>query len=95
MLSTENLIAFSVLGAVVLVLFMTAPADGAFYWSDAPRHALNGVFVKDLFQAMPFENPKGFAYDYYVRYPALTILLYPPLFYFVSAPFFCHIRCNS
>lgn len=88
MLSTENLIALSVLGAAVFVLFMTAPADGAFYWSDAPRHALNGVFVKDLLQAMPFEDPKGFAYDYYARYPALTILFYPPLFYFVSAPFF-------
>jgi 4-amino-4-deoxy-L-arabinose transferase-like glycosyltransferase len=26
--------------------------------------------------------------QYYVKYPALTILFYPPLFYLISAPFY-------
>jgi len=70
-----------------LLLFATAPHHGEFWWSDAPRHALNGVFVKDLIAAMP-ADPVTWAMQYYVRYPALTILFYPPLFYLVSAPFY-------
>lgn len=69
-------------------LFSQAPAGGAFYWSDAPRHALNGVFVKDLLAAAPVTDPAGYAYAYYARYPALTVLFYPPLFYFLSAPLY-------
>lgn len=73
---------------LVALLFLGAPHGGAFYWSDSPRHALNGVFVADLLSAMPFKDPSGFAYAYYAKYPALTILFYPPLFYFFSAPFY-------
>lgn len=69
-------------------LFLNSPADGAFYWSDAPRHALNGVFIKDLLLAAPLQDPAGYAYAYYARYPALTVLFYPPLFYFLSAPLY-------
>jgi hypothetical protein len=77
--------ALFLLGGVLL--FLTAPHNGEFWWSDAPRHALNGVFVKDLIAAMP-AHPAAWAMQYYVQYPALTILFYPPLFYFVSAPFY-------
>ncbi len=70
------------------LLFFGAPGGGAFEWSDAPRHALNGVFVKDAFAALPLHDPTGYAYRYYGQYPALTILFYPPLFYFLSAPFY-------
>ena len=73
------------LGAVCL--FLTAPHTGEFWWSDSPRHALNGVFIKDLIATMP-ANPKAWAMQYYVQYPALTILFYPPLFYVISAPFY-------
>jgi hypothetical protein len=71
----------------ILCLFLTAPHNGEFWWSDAPRHALNGVFVKDLIAAMP-SDPKTWAMQYYIKYPALTILFYPPMFYAISAPFF-------
>ncbi|PZO18581.1 MAG: 4-amino-4-deoxy-L-arabinose transferase [Burkholderiales bacterium] len=73
---------------VVALLFLQAPHGGAFYWSDAPRHALNGVFVKDLLLDLPLDDPAGYAYRYYAQYPALTILFYPPLFYAISAPFY-------
>ena len=69
-------------------LFTGAPHDGAFYWSDSPRHALNGVFVMDLLRDLPLNDPAGYAYRYYAQYPALTILFYPPLFYAISAPFY-------
>lgn len=76
------------LALIVVGLFLLAPHSGNFAWSDAPRHALNGVFVRDLIAAMPLDDPAGFAYRYYAQYPALTILFYPPLFYLVSAPFY-------
>jgi 4-amino-4-deoxy-L-arabinose transferase-like glycosyltransferase len=76
------------LAALTALLFLGAPSHGEFSWSDAPRHALNGVFVKDFVAAMPWQDPAGFAYRYYAQYPALTILFYPPLFYVVSAPFY-------
>jgi len=68
-----------------LILFFTAPHHGEFWWSDAPRHALNGVFLSDLLSAWP-SDPKSWAMQYYLKYPALTILFYPPLFYMICAP---------
>jgi 4-amino-4-deoxy-L-arabinose transferase-like glycosyltransferase len=81
-------IAASLVLVCVVVLFLQAPHGGSFYWSDSPRHALNGVFVMDLVRDMPLQDPSGYAYRYYAQYPALTILFYPPLFYAVSAPFY-------
>jgi len=66
-------------------LLTTAPHAGDFWWSDAPRHALNGVFVKDFVTAAPWHDPKTWAINYYLQYPALTILFYPPLFYCFEA----------
>lgn len=76
--------------AIILVLacaalLLTAPVVGDFWWSDAPRHALNGAFVEDFVAAFPWRNPVGWAYEYYIQYPALSILFYPPLFYVIEA----------
>lgn len=73
---------------LLALLFLTSPREGNFYWSEAPRHALNGVFIKDLLLDMPWSAPQDYAFRYYAQYPALTILFYPPLFYAISAPFF-------
>ncbi len=69
-------------------LLATAPVHNDFWWSDAPRHALNGAFVKDFIAAAPLHDPKTWAIDYYLQYPALSILFYPPLFYFFEAAVF-------
>jgi len=69
-------------------LLLTAPTNGDFWWFDAPSHAMNGVFIRDFVAAMPWRDPVGFAIDYYMRYPAVTILFYPPLFPIVEAFFF-------
>ncbi|WP_291299248.1 glycosyltransferase family 39 protein [Elioraea sp.] len=86
--ATHNIIAVLAIALAVAVLFATSPLDGAFWWSDAPRHGLNGIFVKDVLVERPLADPKGFAFGWYAQYPALTILFYPPLFYAVSAPAF-------
>jgi hypothetical protein len=71
--------------AAAAALFASAPKHGDFWWSDAPRHALNGAFVKDFIAAAPWHDARRWAIDYYLKYPALTILFYPPLFYFFLA----------
>jgi len=77
-------VAAVILGASI-VLTATAPVDGDFWWSDSPRHALNGAFIKDFVSAMPWHDPKAWAINYYLQYPSLTILIYPPLFYVFEA----------
>jgi hypothetical protein len=76
------------LALAVGLLFVTAPRSGDFWWSDAPRHAMNGVFLMDFLKALPLDDPAGFAKSYYAQYPALSILFYPPLFPLVEAPVF-------
>ena len=54
-------VALAVVAAAALVLFFTSALDGDFWWSDAPRHALNGIFLKDV---IPFVERLGpGAYD--------------------------------
>lgn len=65
--------------------FATTHMGGDFWWPDASRHALNGLFVLDFVKALPFDDPVGFAERYYVQYPALTVLFYPPLTYALMA----------
>ena len=78
-----------VLILIVLALFLAgAPTGDAFSWPDAPRHALNGAFVLDLVRDHPFKHPTAYAFNYYAKYPALTILFYPPLFYGFLAAFY-------
>ena len=70
------------------LLSITAPHEGDFWWSDAPRHALNGAFLLDFFRALPLKDPVEFAKHYYAQYPALSILFYPPLFPLTEAPIY-------
>ena len=76
------------LACAVLLLFKTSPTQGDFWWSDAPRHAMDGVFYYDLARALPLTHLKQWAIDYYLQYPAVTVLTYPPLFALVEALFY-------
>ncbi len=72
--------------AVILLVWVFLSAlqwrnDGLWYQGDAPRHAINGVFWKDFLQSLD-PNPLQFALRYYARYPTLSLVSYPPLFYF-------------
>src|SRR5215469_7551088 len=81
----ERAVVAAVILGASMVLTATAPVDGDFWWSDSPRHALNGAFIKDFVAAMPWHDPKAWAINYYLQYPSLTILIYPPLFYVFEA----------
>ena len=83
-----DLVACLLLTVAAAVLFLTSPRSGDFSWSDAPRHALDGVFYHDLVRDAPFRDIKQYAFNYYLQYPALTIVFYPPLFPVVEAAFY-------
>jgi hypothetical protein len=77
----------AVLSALALALFMTTPTNGDFWWFDASRHAMNGVFLRDFLLEGGLLNPIAFAKAYYLQYPAINIGFYPPFLYLSSVPF--------
>ena len=83
-----DLVSLLLLTVAVVLLFETSPRAGDFWWSDAPRHAMDGVFYHDLARSLPLAHLKQWAMDYYIQYPAITVLFYPPLFAIVEAVFF-------
>jgi hypothetical protein len=83
-----DLVCLALLTFAVCLLFKTSPTQGDFWWSDAPRHAMDGVFYYDMARALPIAHLKQWAIDYYLQYPAVTALTYPPVFALVEALFF-------
>jgi len=61
--------------------------DGLWFQGDAPRHALNGLFWKDFLHRLP-ADPQAFSLSYFVRYPAINPVSYPPFFYWLEAGLF-------
>ena len=75
------------ISGLALALFLTTPTNGDFWWFDASRHAMNGVFLRDFLLEGGLFNPIGFAKAYYQQYPAINIGFYPPFLYLSSVPF--------
>jgi Dolichyl-phosphate-mannose-protein mannosyltransferase len=84
----EDIACLLLLTIAVFLLFKTSPRQGDFWWSDAPRHAMDGAFYYDMARALPITHLKQWAINYYLQYPAVTVLTYPPLFALVEAVFF-------
>jgi 4-amino-4-deoxy-L-arabinose transferase-like glycosyltransferase len=84
----QDVVSLALLMVAVLLLFHTSPRAGDFWWSDAPRHAMDGAFYRDMARSMPLTHLKQWATDYYLQYPAITVIFYPPVFALVEALFF-------
>ncbi|MGC2112251.1 MAG: glycosyltransferase family 39 protein [Candidatus Korobacteraceae bacterium] len=84
----RDVASFLLLAVAVFLLFQTSPRAGDFWWSDAPRHAMDGVFYYDMARNLPITHLKRWAMDYYLQYPAITVLFFPPLFALIEAVFF-------
>ena len=52
-----------------------------FYNNDETRHVMTGVFFHDLLLDRPLDRPKDYAVQYYLQYPALGLMVWPPLFH--------------
>ena len=83
----------ALLGLVVLTVILIGRgiSAGGFRFSDASRHAMDGVFIHDFVADMPESllHPMDYTMGYYAQYPSLGIVLYyPPLFAMVEAVFY-------
>ncbi len=78
---------FAVLAFVAVGLAVRA-GNSDFTYSDASRHAMDGVFVLDAAAERPFDAPFEWATSYYAKSPALGFGRYPPLLPVMQAPFY-------
>ena len=55
-----------------------------YYNGDETRHVMTGVFFRDLIADGGWRAPRDYAISYFLQYPALGLLVWPPLFYGVE-----------
>ena len=51
---------------------------------DEAAHYVSGIMVSEYLRNFPDADPLGFAEDYYLHYPKISIGHFPPLFYLVE-----------
>ena len=77
--------------AVTLIVAATAfvnawHVEGALGWSDGPNHLFDGIFLYEFARELPLSDPRGWAEQFYLRFPTLGIIVYwPPGFAAVEA----------
>jgi Dolichyl-phosphate-mannose-protein mannosyltransferase len=74
----------AVLFVIVIAQALAWRSSEPFYNNDETRHVMTGVFVHDLLVDRPLDRPKDYAIQYYLQYPALGLVVWPPLFYGVE-----------
>lgn len=55
---------------------------------DEIRHLFTGVFYRDLLFSFPVESLREYAFSYYIHYPALGLLHWPPAFHVMEGLLF-------
>ena len=74
--------------ALALLAFhlFTGHASEPFFNNDETRHTMTGVFFRDALADFPasIRSPKSYAERYFVQYPALGLIVWPPFFYAVE-----------
>jgi hypothetical protein len=72
------------LAVLALVYVLAYVSSEPFYNNDETRHVMTGVFFRDAVHDLPLTNFRSYTVSYYLQYPALGLLVWPPLFYFVE-----------
>ncbi|MCA9035058.1 MAG: glycosyltransferase family 39 protein, partial [Planctomycetaceae bacterium] len=86
-ITTLIVIALLPLGLHVLTQQPVEPVFGG----DSNRHVMTSVFFRDFLTDADFTDPKGYAERYYEQYPALGLLIWPPLFHGVCGVMMCFL----
>jgi hypothetical protein len=58
------------------------------FYGDEMRHAVTGMFFRDVLVDMPWRDPLRYVKEYYAKYPALGLPHWPPLFYLIEGIYF-------
>jgi 4-amino-4-deoxy-L-arabinose transferase-like glycosyltransferase len=71
--------------AVLLAMLVsTSVSTEPFFEGDETRHVMTGVFFHDFFRAGDWSSPRHYAEQYYLQYPSLGLLIWPPLFHAIE-----------
>jgi len=74
--------------AILCVLTAThlavATPTEPFWNNDETRHVMTGILFHDALSDLPQSNPREYVERYYLQYPALGLLTWPPLFHVVE-----------
>ena len=84
----------SLLVGVLVVHLAVDAASEPFFNSDETRHIMMGVFFRDLFHDLPISHLKDYSVRYYLQYPALSLLIWPPLFHVVEGVVMLLLGCS-
>ncbi len=82
--SHRPLVLLSLFLAFGLVYVLAYSSSEPFYYYDETRHVMTGVYFRDLLHDMPFAHLREYTINYYLQYPALGLLIWPPFFYFLD-----------
>lgn len=52
-----------------------------FFYNDETRHVMTGVYFRDLLFDVPVGNLREYTISYYLQYPSLGLLVWPPFFH--------------
>lgn len=77
------------LGVALIIFTHEIRLGELFFNNDETRHAMTGVYFYDLLRDLP--GPArlyDYTWEYYGRYPALGLLVWPPFFYLVEGGFY-------
>lgn len=55
-----------------------------FFYNDETRHVMTGVYFRDVIADLPVSNFREYTVSYYLQYPALGLLVWPPFFYILE-----------
>lgn len=81
----QAVIRWLLLAALPILLHLFAvPPNEPVYNGDANRHVMTSVFFRDLLVDRPLDDVKRYATEYYEQYPALGLMIWPPLFHGVT-----------
>ncbi len=83
-LSRERLLLAGALLLLCAVQLLTWQTSEPFFNNDETRHLLTGVYFRDLLRERPLTDLAGWTVRYYLQYPALGLLIWPPFFYLVA-----------
>ncbi len=90
----KHIILLSIIFFISFCVWTKQISIGGLSWSDAPLHAMDGVFIYDFihavangtFEPISLSSVKQWAYQYYAKYPSLGIIVfYPPFFAAIEA----------
>ncbi len=74
----------AVMALLIASQFLRWQPSEPFFNNDETRHVMTGVYFRDLLHDMPLTHLREYTVRYYRQYPALALLVWPPLFHMVE-----------